>query len=334
MSAPDYGAMTEQNLKEQGIDWLRAHAGIKIWDAGYQKTFVKQKGRTAECVAYLKYGIWGERWGEPVLRAKVKQKGEVAAPFLVDEYTLPLFGSLPVDTEAVAEATVDHFDLRLSAPAALPDTVETAYEAHYRLTGKGRHPDVVRKEKEADAVKAVLPFDGVSPAAVKTASPRTKHKKQKGMLANGRDCKGVSKFENWFGRVYPVDLTYPAWRALTKPQTDIANICRAKHDHAAHMGKKDSTGRPVFEFLVSEAEGFFKFTRPTFLAGIEHLAKIGFIERVVHGGGVVDGKGIKSLYRLSENWKAHQPELKKYPNMDKARKEMLRKREAKKQNPS
>lgn len=140
---------------------------------------------------------------------------------------------------------------------------------------------------------------------------------QNAMLPNGRNKK-VPKFENWHCRIFPKDMTYPAWRYLSKTASDIANICRAKNDHAGACGKKGDDNRPIFEFTASEAERLFHISRPTFSKSIKTLIEVGFIEVVRHGG-TLDGKGIPSLYRLSERWKEWEPPRRDNTNILKAR---------------
>lgn len=176
-------------------------------------------------------------------------------------------------------------------------------------------PKVLQREELPACVPVPL-IVPMEPAKQPLQAP--KRKKQKNLLANGRNSKGVAKFENWFGRVYPADFAYPAWRFLTKSATDVANICRAKRDHAAALGKKDSSGVPVFDFTVSEAEKTFKITRPTFSKAIELLVNVGFIERA-RCGGMPDGVGVKALYRMSEKWKTWEPPPRDNSNILKAR---------------
>lgn len=135
----------------------------------------------------------------------------------------------------------------------------------------------------------------------------------------GKREKGVPDFKNWFGRVYPSDVAYPAWKYLTKTSTDVANICRAKHDHAAHCGKKDKSGVPLFEFSFKEAVGAFNISRPTFEKSIKQLIEIGFIRyAVVDGipqrGSFKNGRGTPAQYQLTNNWKTWSPAQGKKPN--------------------
>jgi len=145
-----------------------------------------------------------------------------------------------------------------------------------------------------------------------------RERKRNETLANGRSKKGVPKFENWFFKIYPKDLTYPAWRCLSKTASDVAHICRAKNEHAAASGKKGENGKPVFEFTATEAEKVFFITRPTFNNAIHRLIELGFIEVVRHGG-TLDGKGIAALYQLSEKWKEWKPPPRDNTNIMKAR---------------
>jgi len=142
--------------------------------------------------------------------------------------------------------------------------------------------------------------------------------KHKASLPNGRSSKGVPKFENWHGQIFPKDFTYPAWRHLSKTATDIANICSAKNGHAGAAGKKDDAGRPIFEFTATEAEKAFCISRPTFSKAIHSLIEIGFIEVARHGG-TLDGKGIPAVYRLSNKWKEWTPPPRDNTNIMKAR---------------
>lgn len=144
-------------------------------------------------------------------------------------------------------------------------------------------------------------------------------RKQKDALPNGRNKRTIPKFENWHCRIFPKDFTYPAWRAITSPTAkDVALICRAKSDHSAFCGRKDEKGRPIFEFTATEAETVFSITRPTFDSAIHAILEIGFIEVVRHGG-IMCGKGIATLYRLSEKWKSFAPPPRDNSNILKAR---------------
>jgi hypothetical protein len=181
-----------------------------------------------------------------------------------------------------------------------------------------------------EPVKDSLPVMVVLPEAVKeplpvpaTAKPPKAHK---GMIANGRSQKGIPSFDKWFCQIFPKDVTYPAWRYLTKTATDVANICRAKAGRAAACSQKDSSKVPVFDFTFSEAENFFGWTRPTFAKAIHLLLEIGFIE-YSRPGGIVNGQGVKAQYRLSNKWQSWEPPKIDTTNIDKAR-------SAKKQNPS
>lgn len=137
-------------------------------------------------------------------------------------------------------------------------------------------------------------------------------------LPNGRTRKGVPKFENWFCRIYPQDLTYPVWRHLTGTACSVYFISRAKSDRAAALNEKDSTGHPVFEFTATEAEKTFHIPRPTFSSAMKTLSDFGFVEVVRHGG-TMDGKGIPTLYRLADSWKSWTPPPRDNSNIIKAR---------------
>lgn len=143
-------------------------------------------------------------------------------------------------------------------------------------------------------------------------------RKHNDTLANGRNKKGAPKFDNWHCRIFPKDFTYPAWRHISKTATDVANICRAKNSHAGATGRKDESGKPIFEFTATEAEKVFNITRPTFSSSIRSLIEIGFIEVARHGG-TMDGKGISALYRLTEKWKEWMPPPRDNSNILKAR---------------
>lgn len=138
------------------------------------------------------------------------------------------------------------------------------------------------------------------------------------MLSNGRNKNRVPSFENWHCRIFPKDMAYSAWRALSKTATDVANICRAKNDHAGALGIKDGSGRPFFEFTATEAEKVFKLSRPTFSKAIKDLLKIGFLTVSRHGG-ILFGKGIAAQYQLSDGWKSWQPPPRDNANIVKAR---------------
>ncbi len=172
----------------------------------------------------------------------------------------------------------------------------------------------------------MAPFQFVAeadpPASGTTSStkvvPLKKDRTKKKPLANGRDRKSLPDFHNWHCRIFPKDVSYPAWKALSKTATDLANICRAKHDHAAHCGRKDQSGYPVFQFPASEAEKIFTIPRPTFSASMKKLIEYGFIEIARHGG-TLDGKGIPALYRWVERWRSWTPPPRDNSNIMKAR---------------
>jgi hypothetical protein len=145
-----------------------------------------------------------------------------------------------------------------------------------------------------------------------------KEAKHKAILPNGRTSKPLPKFENWHCRIFPKDITYPAWKDLSKSSTDIANICRAKHDHAAYCGQKNTSSHPVFTFTATEAKEAFGFTRTTFNSSIKQLIDIGFLVVERHGG-ILDGKGIPTIYRLSDEWKKRNRRPRDTSNILKAR---------------
>jgi hypothetical protein len=170
----------------------------------------------------------------------------------------------------------------------------------------------------AVGVKEPLP-DGMINLPVKNPLPVvTPSKKQKNVLANGRNKKGVPKFENWFCQIFPGDFLYPAWRALTKTATDVVILCRAKSAHAAARKQKNLAGVPIFDFTFSEAVNFFKLTRPTFSKAMQLLLTVGFIKYSRHGG-IMGGIGIKAQYTLSDEWKTWQPPKRNIANITKAR---------------
>jgi hypothetical protein len=138
------------------------------------------------------------------------------------------------------------------------------------------------------------------------------------MFVNGRSSKCIPSFDKWFCQIFPKDITYPAWKYLSKTATDVANICRAKSNRAAHSNEKDSTGRPVFSFTVSEADTIFRIPAPTFTDAIKRVIEVGFME-CSRPGGLVNGASAPALYRLSDKWKTWNPPKKDYSNMEKAR---------------
>jgi len=272
MNGLDYASMTRDELRPLVVNALKAD-GFPTTDAGQCR------------------GEWNKKRFVEFMTTR-----SAAPP--VDTWTDTSFDfessvAEPVELAPVAEVPA------LAEPAKKPLHEELTYEECYRLTGKGRHPDVVRKEQEA----AKQPLQG------------KKQGKQNGVLANGRDAKGVGKFENWCGQVYPSDFAYPAWRALTKTATDVANICRAKMGFEKHkMKKKD----PIFHFTVAEAERTYRITRPTFSKAIKLLLDVGFIEHARRGG-MPDGVGVKALYRMIEDWKTWEPPARDNTNILKAR---------------
>jgi hypothetical protein len=101
-----------------------------------------------------------------------------------------------------------------------------------------------------EVVKHSLPVREALPEPVKGSLPPVEpRKKQKDVLANGRNKKGMPTFDQWHCRIFPKDVTYPAWKHLTKTATDVANICKAKGDHAAAKNRKDASGVPIFDLL-------------------------------------------------------------------------------------
>ena len=201
-------------------------------------------------------------------------------------------------------------------PVIRKDGISTPAEGERPLSIKADKETlpVITAEPEPEPVKEPLPVQVKPPKA------------HKGMMANGRNQKGVPSFDKWFCQIYPKDVTYPAWRYLTKTATDVANICRAKSSRAAHCNQKDSSGVPIFDFTFSEAVNFFKWSRPTFTKAIHLLLEIGFIE-YSRPGGIINGNGIKAQYRLSNKWQSWEPPKKDASNINKAR-------SARKQNPS
>lgn len=297
MNAPEYSGKSNKELRKLTC--------IKAKSEGRRSTGPGQRGNNSDCIAFLQFGTWASSWDDP---AAAKQKKSnvptVGSLPTLDEYTLPLFG--PVDVPAAAPVVVEQEAVTAETPEApkgeapaepakQPLHEELTYEEFHRLIGKGRPPEVVRKEQEA----AKKPLQG----------------KRGGVLANGRDAKGVGKFENWCGQVYPSDFAYAAWRALTKTATDVANICRAKMGYEKHKLKKKD---PIFHFTVAEAERTYKITRPTFSKAIKLLIEVGFIEHARRGG-MPDGVGVKALYRMIEDWKTWEPPARDNTNILKAR---------------
>ena len=177
---------------------------------------------------------------------------------------------------------------------------------------------------DTDVVKDSLPVKIVLPEPVKgTLPPAEPRKKQKDVLANGRNKKGMPSFDQWHCRIFPIDVTYPAWKYLTKTATDVANICKAKRDHSAAKNRKDSSGIPIFDFAFSEAVNFFRIPRPTFTSAIKLLLEVGFIEYSCPGG-IRNGVGIKATYRLSDKWKYWEAPVRDNTNITAARKHLKR----------
>ncbi len=170
-----------------------------------------------------------------------------------------------------------------------------------------------------ELTKAPLPAGRSLSAPVNSPLPAAKSpKSHRGSLANGRNSKALPSFDKWFCQVFPSEIAAPAWRSMTKTATDVVTICRAKAGRAAKAGEKDSSGRPIFDFTVSEAEVVFKLTPPTFTKAIRLLLHIGFIE-YSRPGGMVNGTGVKALYRLSDKWQSWQPPRRDNTNITKAR---------------
>ncbi|OGU11547.1 MAG: hypothetical protein A2075_23345 [Geobacteraceae bacterium GWC2_58_44] len=299
--------------------WREA-AGDKATAEGYECFHIKQRGRRAECDAYLSAGTWPESWPGPT---PVKAKGAPA----VDDMTIPF------DFGTAAPAPL----LTPEAPAA-PAPPNGGEPARPSIEAAGDPPELAAEslpeilpEQKTDArdqaAVVVEPNTGEPVKAayhVKAAYQVGKPKEKQKVLPNGRTKKPMPSFGQWHCRIFPKDIAYPAWRYLTKTATDVANICRAKRDYAAAMGKKDSAGLPVFQFTGSEAVTVFKLTRPTFIKAMHLLIEIGFIKYSMRGdlpmrGGIVNGAGISAQYVLSEEWKSWEPPKRDNSNISKAR---------------
>ncbi|WP_224983009.1 hypothetical protein [Geomonas agri] len=123
---------------------------------------------------------------------------------------------------------------------------------------------------------------------------------------------------NWYARVFIFDMvTFPAYRHLSKSQTDVLTVALAKSDAAA--AEKDRLpGRPVFPFPFSEAKRTLGMNPQSFQNAIDGLKTMGFI-CVVRPGGTANGDGIPNLYQLQDGWKTWTPPLKNTANIEKAR---------------
>ncbi|MBW4056707.1 MAG: hypothetical protein HIU83_15165 [Proteobacteria bacterium] len=167
------------------------------------------------------------------------------------------------------------------------------------------------EHNKPEQIKCSLPVK----AALPVAQPKTK---QKAVLPNGRNRKSMPSFDQWHCQIFPKDITFPAWKYLTKTATDVANICRAKRDYSAAKNRKDASGIPIFDFSFGEAEKAFGMTRPTFSSAVKLLLKIGFIEYSCPGG-IRNGVGVKAVYRLSDKWRTWEPPTRDNSNIDHAR---------------
>lgn len=278
----------------------RDAAGAKALEAGYQNTFIRQNGKKADCDEYVRSGKWPVVWGDPKPIVK-KTPPAIPPPAPVKISTGTEYHQLDLLSGFTTPAPI------MQISTETPELVNIPLPANEPLPLPVNIP---------------LPVTANTDTPVNPPLPVVKSKKShKGMLPNGRCAKGTPDFNKWFGRVYPSDVAYPAWKYLSKTSTDVANICRAKHDHAANCNKKDSSGVPWFEFSFKEAVAAFKISRPTFDKSIKQLVEIGFIKYVVVGGipqrgNFQDGRGTPAQYQLSHSWKTWSLDEDKASNLD------------------
>jgi len=298
--------------KSMGVPALKRAAISKGELEGWQTSQIQLKRKDVNLLAYLNEDKWFDGWGE-------KKPAKVKKPV----------SARPTAGKSNTSATEFQYDLLSGITTPAPVNVEPSSmlpphpgSSPIPATEPISAVEVVNAETPG-LVNPPLPVEGISPPLVNIPLPVTavvtsavnpplpvmkSLKSHKGMLANGRSSKGVPSFDKWFGRSYPSNVAYPAWKYLTKTSTDVANICIAKHDHAASCNKKDSSGFPWFEFSFKEAVAAFKISRPTFDKSIKQLVEIGFIKYVVIGGipqrgNFVDGRGTPAQYQLSQDWK-------------------------------
>lgn len=141
--------------------------------------------------------------------------------------------------------------------------------------------------------------------------------------------KSPTRFEDWWAKVYVVDVIHPAWQHLTASAKDVMLICTAKASNAASKGQKDDSGRPKFEFTFSEAKRLLQMPSPTFNRALSELLEKGFLGISRHGG-ILFGKGFPAQYHVTDKWKEWQPPPKNTNNIHKARAA----RKSQKQNPT
>lgn len=142
--------------------------------------------------------------------------------------------------------------------------------------------------------------------------------KHKATLANGRDRKPPTKFDDWWAKVYVSNVAHPAWRHLTASAKDVMIVITAKSSNAASKRVKDAAGRPKFKFTYSEAKQLLKMPTPTFSRAMNELKDKGFI-KVSDPGGMLYGKGRPAEFLLSDKWKEWVPPPRNTNNIDKAR---------------
>lgn len=266
MNAPEYSGKSNKELRKLTC--------IKAKTEGRRSTGPGQRGNNSDCIAFLQFGTWAASWDEP---APAKQKGEVAAPFPVDEYTLQLFGPLdvpveavtaeapeaaapaptPVKSEAVAVATVDQNEPRLSAPAALPG------------------------------------------AFTVTASNRTKKKKQK---------KGRVEIEGLFVPLTNDEQDSLAYASLTGNASKVYLYLKRTARTAAWYGGGVREREIIFDYTYTEAKGR-GFSESTFIRAMKELWAKGFVD-VIERGGLRGKARSNSHYKLAADWKTYGKEWK------------------------
>jgi len=123
---------------------------------------------------------------------------------------------------------------------------------------------------------------------------------------------------SWYARIFIFDMVAsPAYRHLSKSETDVLTVAIAKSDAVA-AEKDRKQGRPLFAFPFSEAERLLSMHPQLFKNAIEGLKSKGFIG-VVRPGGTANGDGIPSLYQMQDAWRTWKAPPKDTANIEKAR---------------
>lgn len=127
------------------------------------------------------------------------------------------------------------------------------------------------------------------------------------MRADGRD--DVKLFaESWSKSLKVGVVASHACRSLTATGLRVLLVMYAKNDNAKHHKRKDSDGKPVFEFQRHEALSLLGINNRTFLDALNQLRTTGFIEDCNPENSTLESRrGTPNQYRLCSKWKQWTP---------------------------